>query len=90
MADANQQLLDRINALVAAIAIGNQNTAQANANQLIQDAIVAIQANTAAGGGGGAGWAGGAPTLFAISPGTVAPDRLIDFSTKKGSYHYKA
>ena len=50
MADANQQLLEMINALVAVI--GDQNNAQANRNQLIQDAIDAIRANTAAGGDG--------------------------------------
>jgi hypothetical protein len=62
VADANQQLIDRmINTLVGVI--GHQNNTQADTNCLIQD------------------W------RTTVAP---APDCIIDYSTKEGSYLYKA
>jgi hypothetical protein len=86
MAQANQDILTAITDLVRVI--GDQNTAQAAVNQLLQDAVDAMRDNTAAA-AGGAGGAAAAAATFAISPGTIAPDALIDYSTKIGGFLYK-
>ena len=82
MAQANQDVLTALTQLVRVI--GDQNNAQTALNQLTRDAIDAMRDNTAAAGG-----AGGAAATFAISPGTVAPDALIDYSTRVGGFLYK-
>ncbi len=82
MAQANQDILGALTQLVRVI--GDQNNAQTALNQLTRDAIDAMRDNTAAAGG-----AGGAAATFAISPGTVAPDALIDYSTRVGGFLYK-
>jgi len=62
VADANQQLIDRINTLVGVI--GHQNNTQADTNCLIQDAI--------GGGGGALQW-----LLLLIASLIIPPKRVL-------------
>ena len=83
MADTNQQLIDRINALVGVI--GDQNDTQADANCLIQDAFQAIWDNTAAGGGGAGGAGGSLGYLLAqwlLITSLIIPPRRVLTSTR--------
>lgn len=80
MAAANQDVVNALANLVQVL--GTQN-------QRIQDILDAMNLGGPAGAAGGAAGPG-AGVAFAMSPGTVAPTLLIDYSTKEGSYLYKA